>query len=107
MRILFDENVQKRLRKELGGFEIFTVKEMSWSGIKNGKLLQKMYEHEFDCLITYDKRLIYQQNLETLKIKVLVLNINSNNFQNALKLVPKIIYTLNNLNAEKIYIISE
>lgn len=67
MRILFDENVQKRLKKEFEGFEVFTVKEMDWSGIENGKLLQKVYENEFDCLITYDKRLVYQQNLDTLK----------------------------------------
>ena len=30
MKILFDENVPKKLKKDFGGFSVFTVQEMHW-----------------------------------------------------------------------------
>ena len=62
MKILFDENFPKLIRKELRDFIVFTTGEMGWNGIKNGKLLKLIIENEFDCFLTLDKNLIYQQN---------------------------------------------
>jgi predicted nuclease of predicted toxin-antitoxin system len=39
MKILLDECVTKRLKKYLEEFEVFTVRALGLSGIKNGKLL--------------------------------------------------------------------
>ena len=43
-------------------FEIATVQELGWTGIKNGELL-RLAENDFDVFITSDKNLRYQQNL--------------------------------------------
>jgi len=39
MKILLDECVTKRLKSYLTEFEVFTVSQMKWNGIKNGKLM--------------------------------------------------------------------
>ena len=55
MRILLDENVDKRLKR---GFpeehEVVTVTEAGWRGRKNGELL-RLAEKEFDAFVTTDK----------------------------------------------------
>lgn len=66
MKILLDECVTKRLKLALEGegLEVFTVTEMKWSGVKNGKLLTLCEENGFDILLTIDKNIVNQQNLE-------------------------------------------
>ena len=41
MKILLDECVTKRLKPHLPKYKVFTVTEMGWCGLKNGKLLQQ------------------------------------------------------------------
>lgn len=36
MRILLDENLPKRLKLDFSEYEIFTVRDKQWNGIKNG-----------------------------------------------------------------------
>jgi len=43
MKILLDECVTKHLKPYLNEYEVFTVREMQWSGIKNGKLILYLY----------------------------------------------------------------
>jgi hypothetical protein len=39
MRVLLDECVPRQLRRDLEDFDIKTVKDMGWTGVKNGALL--------------------------------------------------------------------
>ena len=39
MKILLDECVTKHLKPHLSDHDVWTVREMGWSGIKNGKLM--------------------------------------------------------------------
>ena len=41
MKILLDECLNWRLKKEFEPHEVFTVQDMGWSGITNGKLMVK------------------------------------------------------------------
>ena len=41
MKILLDECVKKKLRKVVQKDEVYTVTDMDWSGIKNGKFCQR------------------------------------------------------------------
>ena len=59
MKILLDECVTRHLKSKLLPHEIFTVREMDWSGIKNGKLMTLCVENNFDMLITINKNLQY------------------------------------------------
>ena len=55
MRLLLDENLPKRLKQDFLAHEVFTVREKSWNGIKNGELLKLLLENNFDALLTFDK----------------------------------------------------
>lgn len=77
MRALLDECVPKRLRSSLPGHEVLTVVEMGWSGVKNGKLLALAAE-SFDCFLTVDANIEYQQNLPTIPIAILLARTVSN-----------------------------
>lgn len=63
MRILVDENLPAKFFAELcSEFDIKTVNDLGWSGVKNGELIKRI-EGNFDLFIAGDKNLQYQQNL--------------------------------------------
>ena len=72
MKILLDECVTKRLKAHLIEFETYTVRELELSGIKNGKLMAYCVENNFDILLTIDKNLMYQQNLDKYPLTIIV-----------------------------------
>ena len=41
MKILLDECVTHKLKKSLSEYEVYTVTEMGFSGLKNGKVTSK------------------------------------------------------------------
>ena len=53
MRILLDENLPRRLKRDFDENEVFTVSDKNWNGISNGKLLRLMIDEGFDALITF------------------------------------------------------
>ena len=56
MRILVNECLPEDLKEWLRGWELTTVQELGWAGVKNGELLRRA-EDQFDLLLTADKRL--------------------------------------------------
>jgi len=90
MRLLLDENLPKRLKKDFSEHEIFTVRDKGWNGITNGKLLDLMVADKFDALLTFDRNLRYQQNFKKYTITVFVLNASDNSYETLGKLVPLI-----------------
>jgi len=56
MKLLLDECIDRKLAKEFVGYEVKTVPQMGWAGIKNGQLLA-LAEVEFDVFITVDRNL--------------------------------------------------
>ena len=40
MKVLLDENLAHRLRRNLGAHEVFTVSYKGWAGLQNGELLR-------------------------------------------------------------------
>ena len=58
--------------------------------LENGELLNGMQQEDLDYLITSDKNLQHQQNLETYSIGFIVLNIMNNNYETILPIVDKI-----------------
>ena len=84
MKILLDECVTKKLKNHLIEFEIFTVSEMGWSGVKNGQLMTLCIENNFDILLTIDKNLMFQQNLEKYKVTIAVFNCKTSKIEDIL-----------------------
>jgi len=94
MRLLLDENLPKRLKKEFSEHEIYTASDKGWTGVSNGKLLELLVQNKFDALLTFDRNLQYQQNFAKYTISVLVLTASDNSYLTLKKLVPKIKETL-------------
>jgi predicted nuclease of predicted toxin-antitoxin system len=93
MRVLLDECVPKRLRLDLPGHSVKTVVEMGWSGVKNGDLLG-LAAADFDCFLTVDRNLQFQQNVAGLPLAVVVLRAVDNKFPTLRRLMPKAILAL-------------
>ena len=90
MRLLLDENLPKRLKEDFSEYEVFTVHDKQWNGIKNGELLKLLIANSFDALLTFDKNLQYQQNFLKYSLTVFVLTAKINQYKELTKLIPKI-----------------
>lgn len=98
MKVLLDECVPRKLKRELSEHEVLTVTEHGWSGIKNGKLLA-LAEAEFDVFLTVDQNLKYQQNLKSFNIGIILLVARNNRLKTLMPLMPKAREALENLKA--------
>ena len=93
MNVLLDECVDQRLARDLPGYNVRTVPQMGWAGIKNGRLMA-LAEQQFDVFITVDRNLSFQQNLPKFSIAVIVLHAPSNRLIDLKPLAPAILETL-------------
>ena len=73
MRILFDQGVPRGLAASLRNHDVTEARELKWERISNGALLKLAEEAGFDLLLTTDKNVRYQQNLNDRKISIVVL----------------------------------
>src|SRR4051812_46530287 len=88
MKILLDECVTKRLKQHLKEYEVFTVTQMRWNGLKNGKLLTECVNNTFDLILTIDKNLMFQQNLDKCPITIAVLNSQTSKIEELVLFMP-------------------
>ncbi len=93
MKLLLDECIDRKLAKEFVDYEIKTVPQMGWAGIKNGQLLA-LAQADFDVFITVDQNLSFQQNLSQFDIAVIVLQASSNRLADLKPLTPHILAIL-------------
>lgn len=93
MRILIDECLDWRLKREFPGHLVVTVHDVGRDGLKNGVLLG-LAELQFDVFVTADKNVIHQQTLPNFTIAVVVLDAVSTRLQDTAVLVPKVLAAL-------------
>ena len=105
MKILLDECVTKRLKKHLNNLDVFTVRELELSGIKNGKLMAYCSDNNFDVLLTIDKNLMFQQNLEKYPVTIVVLNSLSSKIEELVLFIPSFEKQINSFQKHKAYLI--
>lgn len=72
MRVLLDECLPRKLKREVQASVVKTVPEMGWASTKNGTLL-RLAEKDFDIFLTNDQNLEYQQNLKLFDLAIIVL----------------------------------
>lgn len=90
MRVLLDENIDRRLKQTFDSdFEIVTVTEHGWSGMKNSELLRAV-EAEFDALVTMDKGIEHQQNLSRINLGIVLISARSNRRQDVEPAMPEV-----------------
>ena len=93
MRVLLDECLPCPLKMDLPGYDVATVPEMGWAGIKNGALL-KLVEPAFDVFLTIDGNLRFQQNLRSMGLSFIVLSALNNRIETLRPLMPRVLVAL-------------
>jgi predicted nuclease of predicted toxin-antitoxin system len=93
VRVLLDECLPRRLKRELVGHDARTAPEMGWASKSNGELLT-LAAADFDVFLTSDRNLSYQQNVAGFNIAVIVLVAPSNGIDDLRPLVPRILEAL-------------
>ena len=88
MRLLLDESLPRRLGRLLSEHDVVTVADAGWSGLTNGRLLGVAQE-QFDCLLTADRSLVYQQSLPRFDIAVVVLRARTNRLEDLGPLIAR------------------
>jgi hypothetical protein len=73
VKVLLDENLAHRLRKNLGPHEVFTVGYKGWAGLKNGELLRTAEENGIQVFLTGDRTLPHEQNLNRRNLGIVAL----------------------------------
>jgi predicted nuclease of predicted toxin-antitoxin system len=74
MLILFDHVTPKGVARFLPGHTGTKAKDRGWDTLTNGELLAVAEQAGFDMLVTADKNMRYQQNLEGRRIALVVLS---------------------------------
>ena len=89
MKILIDEYLPRKLKRELSDHDVQTVPEAGWAGTKNGALLRLM-AGVFDVFITIDNNLEDQQQLAGQPVAFVVLSAVNNKLETLLPLIPDV-----------------
>lgn len=105
MRVLLDECLPRRLKRELVGHDARTVPEMGWASKRNGELLA-LAAAEFDVFLTADRNLSYQQDVSSFDIAVVVLVAPSNSIEELRPLVPRILDALGSADRRRVTLVS-
>jgi hypothetical protein len=71
--ILFDNNIPRGLTRAFPDHTVTEARERGWDALQNGDLLRVAEDAGFQVIVTSDKRIKYQQNLEGRIIALVVL----------------------------------
>lgn len=97
MRVLLDECLPRKLKRELQGHHVSTVPEMGWAGVKNGALLRLLQTSTIEVFVTVDGNLEYQQNLRRINLALIVLKALDNTIETLRPLAPRILAALQSI----------
>jgi len=88
---LLDENLPKKLKINFAAeHQVFTVREKSWNGKRNGELLGLITLDGFDAFVTIDKNLQFQQNIRRFLIKLIILDAPNNKIETLIPYIEKL-----------------
>jgi len=95
MRLLLDENVPQKLKQDLAIYhDVFTVRELRRDGNEDEEVLQFLIAFNLDALITCDKNLRFQQNLQKYPTPIVVLDTYTNAYPVLKSVIPTLLKLL-------------
>ena len=106
MRILLDESLPRQLARELPGYDVRTVVQQRWTGLKNGELLRLAKNEGFEVFITADQNLEYQQNLARSGLGIVVVKAVRNRMEDLKPLIPSVLQALSSIQPGQVVRIS-
>lgn len=74
MLVLFDHGTPRGIIRALQGHTVKEARTQGWDTLSNGELLDAGENAGFEVLLTTDKNLRYQQNLQGRKLAIIVLS---------------------------------
>ena len=101
MKVLLDECLPKKLKREVEADEVSTVPEAGWASKQNGELL-RLAEANFDVLLTNDQNLEHQQDLKKFDLAIIVLVAPTNDIEDLKPLMPAVNKALKTIKAGEI-----
>jgi hypothetical protein len=101
MKVLLDECLPRKLKREVNAEVVTTVPEAGWASVQNGALL-RLAEQEFDVFLTNDQNLEHQQNLKSFDLAIVVLVASTNDISDLVPLMPAANDVLNKISAGEI-----
>jgi predicted nuclease of predicted toxin-antitoxin system len=107
VRVLLDENLPKRLARELVGHDATTVPQMGWASLKNGALLAAMAGAGFDALVTMDKNLDKQQRLTNLPFGIVIVRVPNNQLATLVPFIPAILRAITIVGPGQVVVVDE
>src|SRR2546421_2176432 len=93
MRVLFDQGTPLAIADFLPDHIVRTTRQEGWDTLANGQLLRAAEDAGFEVLLTTDNSIVYQQNLKTRKIAIVVLS--RNKWRIAQRMIRKIVAAVN------------
>ena len=87
MKVLLDECLPKKLKREVEAEFVQTVPEVGWASKKNGELL-RLAETNFNVLLTNDQNMEHQQKLKNFNLAFVVLVAPTNDIADLKPLMP-------------------
>jgi len=100
MKVLLDECLPKKLKREIEADFVQTVPEAGWASKKSGELL-RLAEADFDALLTNDQNM-EQQNLQKFDLAFIVLVAPTNDIADLKPLMPAANEVLKTIKASEI-----
>jgi hypothetical protein len=85
MKILIDECIPRKFKRNLSGHDCLTVPEAALAGTENGQLLSLADERGFEVFLTIDRGFEYEQNLSSRSIAVMIVRAKSNRMSDLLR----------------------
>jgi hypothetical protein len=70
VKVLLDNCMPYRSKRLFPGHKVSHAKDEGWEKLNNGLLLAAAAESDFDVMITVDKKIKYEQNLDRLPLTV-------------------------------------
>ena len=101
MRILLDEQIPQDFRYALTGHDVVTARFAGLAEMPDGDMLDAM-AGRFDVLLTADKSIPLQQNVDGRPFSVVLLLGYRTRLADLLPLVPQILHTLSTIQAGEV-----
>jgi hypothetical protein len=93
VRVLLEERLPGRLKRDLIGHDVRTAPEMGWASKGNGELLA-LAVADFDAFLTADRNLSYQQDVSAFDTAVIVLAARSNSIDELRPVTPRVLESI-------------
>lgn len=107
MKVLVDNNLDRRLIKLLQGHEVAHARDQGWAELANGEHLAQAELSGFDVMLTGDRKMRWQQNLNGRKLTLVVFDTLFIDFRSIAPLVEPLTRHLPEVLPGHVYLVSE